>query len=60
MSGGYSLEEANDRLRQNHSMIASYSRAFAAQLRFSQTEEEFDAALDIAIAAAHDASVNKA
>ncbi len=59
MSGGYSLKEANDRLSHNNNMIASYSRALAAELNHAQTESEFDQALARAIDAIYDASVNK-
>ena len=59
MSGGYSLEEANDRLRNNHQMIASYSRALAAELNVNQSDEEFDAALGAAIDSIYDTSINK-
>lgn len=43
LSGGYSREEANTLLAQNHGMIASFSRAFTEGLRVDQTPAEFDA-----------------
>ena len=49
LSGGYSQEEANRRLRQNDDMIASFSRALTEHLRVSQSDEEFSATLDTAI-----------
>ncbi|MDO5016170.1 MAG: fructose bisphosphate aldolase [Eubacteriales bacterium] len=42
LSGGYSREEANRLLAQNHGMIASFSRAFTEGLKADQTAEEFD------------------
>ena len=59
LSGGYSREEANERLRNNHGVIASFSRALAQDLRADQSEEEFDRALKKAVESIYDASVNK-
>ncbi len=50
LSGGYSREEADARLARNHGVIASFSRALTEGLTAQQTDEEFDAALDTAIA----------
>jgi fructose-bisphosphate aldolase class I len=50
LSGGYSREEADTRLARNHGVIASFSRALTEGLSVNQTDEEFDAALDRAIA----------
>jgi fructose-bisphosphate aldolase class I len=50
LSGGYSREEANDRLARQHGMVASFSRALAEGLSAQQTEAEFDATLDASIA----------
>ena len=49
LSGGYSREEANDRLRQNTGMIASFSRALTEGLSAGQSDAEFDAKLAAAI-----------
>src|SRR5262249_1728813 len=38
LSGGYSQEEANDRLRRNHGIIASFSRALAEGLSVQQPD----------------------
>jgi fructose-bisphosphate aldolase class I len=46
LSGGYSREEANDRLRRNHGVIASFSRALAEGLSAQQSDAEFNAMLD--------------
>jgi len=51
LSGGYSRDEANDRLARNNGMVASFSRALSEGLSAQQTEEEFDAMLDASIAA---------
>ncbi|WP_421378032.1 fructose bisphosphate aldolase [Bacillus salacetis] len=59
LSGGYSRDEANERLKENDGMIASFSRALAEELRFSQSSDEFDDAMRSAIETIYDASVNK-
>jgi len=51
LSGGYSREEANDRLSRNNGMVASFSRALSEGLKAQQTAEEFDAMLDSSIGA---------
>ena len=51
LSGGYSRDEANDRLSRNNGMVASFSRALSEGLTAQQTEEEFDAMLDSSIGA---------
>jgi len=56
LSGGYSRDVANERLATNHGMIASFSRALAQDLTAQQSEADFDAALDEAIASIHAAS----
>ena len=50
LSGGYSREEANDRLSRQNGMVASFSRALAEGLSAQQTAEEFDATMDASIA----------
>jgi fructose-bisphosphate aldolase class I len=57
LSGGYSREEANERLARNHGVIASFSRALTEGLSAQQTDEEFDATLDAAIKAIYEASI---
>ena len=59
LSGGYSREEANDRLRRNHGMVASFSRALLEGLRADQSEAEFDAQLNTAIQSIFEASTVK-
>ena len=56
LSGGYSREEANDRLRQNTGMIASFSRALTEGLSAGQSDAEFNAALASAIDSIFEAS----
>jgi fructose-bisphosphate aldolase, class I len=57
LSGGYSREEANDRLRRNHGVIASFSRALAEGLSVQQSDAEFNAMLDKSIQSIYEASV---
>jgi fructose-bisphosphate aldolase class I len=56
LSGGYSREEANERLSRNHGMIASFSRALSEGLSAQQTGAEFDAMLDRSIESIFQAS----
>lgn len=56
LSGGYSREEANDRLSRQNGMVASFSRALAEGLTAQQTDEEFNAMLDASIASIFAAS----
>ena len=57
LSGGYSREEANALLAKNHGMIASFSRALAQDLRFTQSDDEFNAVLKKAIDSIYQASI---
>jgi fructose-bisphosphate aldolase class I len=57
LSGGYSREEANDRLARNVGVIASFSRALTEGLSADQSDEEFDAALDASIKSIFEASI---
>ena len=56
LSGGYSREEANNRLTRNLGMVASFSRALSEGLSVNQTEDEFNAMLDSSIEAIFQAS----
>ncbi|MFA9420639.1 MAG: fructose bisphosphate aldolase [Gammaproteobacteria bacterium] len=49
LSGGYSREEANNRLANNHGMVASFSRALTEGLSAQQSNDEFNAMLDQSI-----------
>ena len=57
LSGGYSREEANERLARNPGLIASFSRALTEGLSAQQSDEEFDATLDTSIKAIYEASI---
>jgi fructose-bisphosphate aldolase, class I len=57
LSGGYSREEANERLARNPGVIASFSRALTEGLSAHQSDDEFDRALDEAIGSIYAASV---
>ena len=56
LSGGYSREEANNRLRRNHGVVASFSRALVEGLSIQQSDAEFNAMLDKSIQSIFDAS----
>ncbi len=57
LSGGYPRQEGNDRLRRNHGVVASFSRALVEGLSARQSDAEFDAGLDAAIQGIYEASV---
>jgi len=57
LSGGYSREEANARLRRNHGIIASFSRALVEGLSAQQSAAEFNAELDRSIQSIYEASI---
>ena len=56
LSGGYTREEANDRLRRNHGVVASFSRALVEGLTAQQSDAEFNALLDASIQSIYEAS----
>jgi fructose-bisphosphate aldolase class I len=56
LSGGYSRDEANRRVSQNHGMIASFSRALTQGLSAQQTDDEFNHMLDSSIQSIYEAS----
>ncbi len=56
LSGGYSRDEANQRLARNHGMTASFSRALTEGLTAQQSAKEFDRSLDGAIQSIFEAS----
>src|SRR6185436_915948 len=59
LSGGYSREEGNSRLRRNHGMVASFSRALVEGLSAQQSDAQFNAQLDSAIQSIFEASTAK-
>jgi fructose-bisphosphate aldolase class I len=56
LSGGYSRAEANERLAQNHGMIASFSRALSEGLSAQQSDDAFNTVLDASIQSIFEAS----
>ncbi len=56
LSGGYSREEANDRLSRQNGMVASFSRALSEGLSAQQSDDEFKTMLDASIQTIVDAS----
>jgi fructose-bisphosphate aldolase class I len=56
LSGGYSRDEANNRLRRNRGVVASFSRALAEGLSAQQSAAEFNATLDKSIQSIFEAS----
>ncbi|SFR51496.1 fructose bisphosphate aldolase [Litoreibacter janthinus] len=57
LSGGYSREEANNRLSQNAGVIASFSRALTEGLSAQQSDAEFNEMIAGTIDSIYDASV---
>jgi fructose-bisphosphate aldolase class I len=60
LSGGYSREECNNRLRRNHGVVASFSRALVEGLSIQQSDADYNARLDAAIQSIFEASNIKA
>jgi len=60
LSGGYSQQEGNNRLRRNHGIVASFSRALVEGLSVQQSDTEYNAVLDKSIQSIFDASTIKA
>src|SRR5215831_8734570 len=56
LSGGYSRDEANSRLRRNRGVVASFSRALAEGLSAQQSTVEFNSTLDKSIQSIFEAS----
>ena len=56
LSGGYSRDEANERMSRNNGVVASFSRALSEGLSAQQTDDEFNAMLDSSIASIFAAS----
>lgn len=57
LSGGYTINLANEKLSKNHGLIASFSRALVEGLSSSQSEEDFDKVLNNNIQSIYDASI---
>src|SRR5438046_2546045 len=56
LSGGYTRDEGNRRLRRNHGVVASFSRALVEGLSAQQSDAEYNALLDAAIQSIFEAS----
>jgi len=56
LSGGYSREEANQRLARQNGMVASFSRALSEGLSAQQSDDEFNRVLDASIESIFQAS----
>ena len=56
LSGGYTREECNKRLRRNHGVVASFSRALVEGLSAQQSDAEYNALLDASIQSIFEAS----
>ena len=56
LSGGHARDEANERLRRNHGVVASFSRALVEGLSAQQSNAEFNATLDASIRSIFEAS----
>jgi fructose-bisphosphate aldolase class I len=56
LSGGYTREEANQKLAANHGMVASFSRALAEGLSAKQSDAQFNKTLDASIESIFEAS----
>jgi len=59
LSGGYTRDDACERLAKNHGMIASFSRALAEGLKRSMSDPEFDKELGASIEEIYQASTVK-
>jgi fructose-bisphosphate aldolase class I len=59
LSGGYSRDEGNARLRRNHDVVASFSRGLVEGLSARQSDAEFNRLLDAAIQSIFEASTVK-
>jgi fructose-bisphosphate aldolase class I len=56
LSGGYTQKEGNERLRRNHGVVASFSRALLEGLSARQSDDEYNAVLDASIQSIFEAS----
>ena len=59
LSGGYSREECNNRLRRNRGIVASFSRALVEGLSVQQSDGEYNASLNESIQSIFEASTTK-
>lgn len=57
LSGGYTRDEANEKLKRNDGVIASFSRALSQDLYVDQSDALFDATLEEAVESIYQASI---
>ncbi|SFE38262.1 fructose-bisphosphate aldolase [Lentibacillus persicus] len=57
LSGGYETNDANEKLKENNDLIASFSRALTQDLNVNQTDEEFNNELEKAVNSIYEASI---
>lgn len=57
LSGGYSTDVANEKLKANDGLIASFSRALSQDLNVKQSDEEFNKELEKAVSSIYEASI---
>lgn len=57
LSGGYSTDVANEKLKENDGLIASFSRALSQDLNVNQSDDEFNKILGQAVKSIYEASV---
>lgn len=58
LSGGYSRDDANEKLARNPKLIASFSRALTQGLTVSQSDDAFNKTLDESIQSIYEASIS--
>jgi fructose-bisphosphate aldolase class I len=57
LSGGYTQDEANEKLSHNNGLIASFSRALSQGLTVAQKDDEFNAMLSHSVQSIYTASI---
>ena len=57
LSGGYSTDVANEKLKENNGLIASFSRALSQDLNATQSDDEFNSSLEKAVSSIYEASI---
>ena len=57
LSGGYPTDEANQKLKENNGLIASFSRALTQDLNVNQSDDEFNNELKEAVNSIYEASI---
>ncbi|MGI2329029.1 fructose bisphosphate aldolase [Planococcus sp. YIM B11945] len=57
LSGGYSRKDANEKLAANNGLIASFSRGLSEGVSASQSDDEFNSAIEDSIQTIYEASI---